>query len=148
MLPSSPIEILIVDDDPTVARLIEAVIAHRFGEQIRLKTVADPQAAREWLESEIVDLLLTDLEMPGMNGLTLLRCAKRRNAWTQVFLITGHSTLNAVVDAMDMGATDYLLKPVRETELVEAVGQAIRRLERWREAVCHGANNVDHVGAR
>lgn len=147
MLPPSVIQVLVVDDDPTIVRLAEAVIAHSFGEQIRIKAVADPQAAREWLETETVDLLITDLEMPGISGLQLLRYAKQRNAWTQVFVLTGHSTLDAVTDAMDLGASDYLLKPVRDAELVEAVEQASRRLKRWREAACQGAITVGCVVA-
>lgn len=135
MLARSMMQILVVDDDPTITRLVEAILGNRFEDQVRIKTVKDSKAAQQCLETEVIDLLITDLEMPGVNGLELLRSAKQRNAWTQVLLITGHSTRDSLTDAMELGATDYLLKPLGEIELTEAVAQAQRRLERWRGAL-------------
>jgi len=79
--------------------------------------------------------LVTDLEMPGVNGLELLRCAKRKNPCTQVLFVTGHSTLEALTDALELGATDYLLKPLDQTELIELIEDAEKRLWRWRQAL-------------
>jgi DNA-binding NtrC family response regulator len=87
------------------------------------------------LNSEIFDLLITDLIMPGISGLELLRSAKRSNVWTQVMVVTGHSNVQALMDAMDLGATDYLLKPLKFEELEEAITNCLKRTQRWRNAL-------------
>jgi DNA-binding NtrC family response regulator len=130
-----PVRALVVDDDPQMARLLEAVIQQACPDDVQIKTATHPKAARQYLETEVVDLLVTDLEMPGISGIELLRCAKRRNAWTQVLLVTGHSSLGALADAMELGAADYLLKPLDWDELKDAVGCVISRLFRWRRAL-------------
>ncbi len=127
--------LLLVDDDPAMIRLLARVIDRSFGEEIELHSLTDPAEARDAIERNLIDILVTDLEMPGTNGLSLLRCAKRRNALTQVLFITGHSSLAALSDALDLGATDYLLKPLDQTELVELLQQAQKRIRRWREAL-------------
>ncbi len=128
-------KLLLVDDDPSMVRLLAKVIDRCFGEQIELQCLTDSAKARETIENDLIGILLTDLEMPGTNGLSLLRCAKRRNALTQVLFITGHSSLEALSDALELGATDYLLKPLDQAELVEILGQAQKRLRRWQEAL-------------
>jgi DNA-binding NtrC family response regulator len=125
----------LVDDDPDILQLLEGIIQESFPDAVEIKAVSDPKEGRRQLESEIVDLLVTDLEMPGIDGLELLRCAKRRNAWTQVLLVTGHSSLDAWTDAMDLGASDYLLKPLDPSEVEEVVAAILKRLCRWRLAL-------------
>lgn len=73
--------------------------------------------------------------MPGVNGLELLKCAKHRNACTHVLFITGRSTLDALSAALEMGATDYLLKPLDQEQLIQLIRDARERLLRWREAL-------------
>ena len=127
--------LLLIDDDPSMVRLLTRIIERSFKNEIELKSLLSPKEARAWIENEVVDILLTDLEMPGVSGLELLRCAKRRNAWTQVLFITGNSTLDALSEALEFGAADYLLKPLDHAELIEVVGQAHKRRRRWREAL-------------
>lgn len=130
-----PTNMLLVDDDPSMVRLLTKVIEREFEGDIEVTSLVDPREARERIEQEVVEILVTDLEMPGLNGLELLRCAKRRNACTQVLFITGYSTLNALTDALELGATDYLLKPLDQNELTKLVGDAQERLLRWRAAL-------------
>jgi DNA-binding NtrC family response regulator len=127
--------LLLVDDDPSLVRLLAKIIDRSFGARMQLQTLTDPKAARQWIDRNLVDILVTDLEMPGVNGLELLRCAKRKNPCAQVLFVTGHSTLEALTDALELGATDYLLKPLDQTELVALVEDAEKRLWRWREAL-------------
>jgi DNA-binding NtrC family response regulator len=128
-------KLLLVDDDPSMVRLLTKVIDRSFGQEIELHSLTDPTMAREAVERELIDILVTDLEMPGTNGLSLLRCAKRRNALTQVLFVTGQSSLDALSDALELGATDYLLKPLDQVELVELLEQAQKRVQRWRQAL-------------
>ena len=127
--------VLIVDDDPSVVRLLEAVVTHEFGDQLDVETLVESVDACHRIDVGGVDILVTDLEMPGMNGIELLRAAKRRNAFTQVLFLTGHSTQEAILDALENGATDYLLKPVDQQSLVDLVRQALCRVQRWRLAL-------------
>jgi DNA-binding NtrC family response regulator len=128
-------KLLLVDDDPSMVRLLSKIIDRTFGDQMELQSLTDPTKARDTIERDLIDILVTDLEMPGTNGLGLLRCAKRTNALTQVLFMTGHSSLDALSDALEMGATDYLLKPLDQAELVELLDQAQKRVQRWRQAL-------------
>jgi DNA-binding NtrC family response regulator len=128
-------KLLLVDDDPNMVRLLARVINRSFGDEMELQSLTDPTKARDAIERDLIDMLVTDLEMPGTSGLSLLRCAKRRNALTQVLFITAHSSLDALSDALELGATDYLLKPLDQSELVELLEQAQKRVRRWRQAL-------------
>ncbi len=123
--------LLLVDDDPSMVRLLAKVIERSLGDQVKIETLTDPVEALSRIESGGVEILLTDLEMPGVDGLDLLKSAKSRNAYTQVLLLTGHSTRDALLEALESGATDYLLKPVDQEQLLELVSQAYSRLQRW-----------------
>ena len=127
--------LLLVDDDPSMVRLLAKIIDRSFGNRVQLHSLTDPKEARQWIEQNLVDILVTDLEMPGVNGLELLRWVKRKNPCAQVLFITGHSTLEALTDALELGATDYLLKPLDQTELIALIEDAERRLWRWRGAL-------------
>ena len=127
--------ILLVDDDPAMVRLLTRVIQRELGQQVQIDAVTNPQEARTWIENRVVHVLITDLEMPGLSGLELLRCAKRRNACTQVLLITGHTTLDALIDALELGANDYLLKPLDQAQFAQILGEACQRQRRWQEAL-------------
>jgi DNA-binding NtrC family response regulator len=127
--------LLVVDDDPSMVRLLVKVIERAMGDDVVVESFTDPVAAWRRIDEGNVDILLSDLEMPGYDGLELLRSAKRRNAFTQVLLLTGKSKQEALLDALEIGATDYLLKPVDQKQLLELLDEANRRLRRWREAL-------------
>jgi DNA-binding NtrC family response regulator len=133
-IPERPTRLLLVDDDPSMVRLVTNVINRSFPDEIQLKSLTDPVQARDCIESDLWDILITDLEMPNLNGLGLLRCAKRKNALTQVFFMTGHSAVESITDALELGATDYLLKPLDTSELIELLSEARKRIRRWRQA--------------
>ncbi len=127
--------LLLVDDDPDMVRLLTIIIDRSFGDRMEVQSLTDPKEARQWIENNLVDILVTDLEMPGVNGLELLRCVKRKNPCSQVLFVTGNSTLDALVDALELGAADYLLKPLDQAEVLELIGDAERRLRRWQQAL-------------
>jgi DNA-binding response OmpR family regulator len=137
----TPMRIMVVDDDAVMVHLLRATIEDGFGTEVCVEAVADPHYASARLEAGVVDLLVTDLMMPGIDGLKLLRCAKRRNAWTQVVVLTGHFGCNALTEAMELGANDYLVKPLDTAELEEVIRGVHRRLRRWRRAL---ASTLSH----
>ena len=143
-----PTTLLLVDDDPSIVRLLTRVIERSFRDQIEIQSLTNPLEARKCIDNKLFDVLITDLEMPDINGLELLRLAKRRNPCTQVFFITAHSTFEALLDALEMGASDYLLKPIDQVELVELLNQAQARHQRWKGAlagtITHGRSASAH----
>lgn len=127
--------LLLIDDDPSMVRLLATVVESHFGDRIAIESLTDPTAARDRIDHGGIDLLLTDLEMPEVNGLELLRCAKSRNVITQVLFLTGKSSQEALLDALELGATDYLLKPVDQEQLVRLISQSYERQQRWQRAL-------------
>jgi two-component system response regulator YesN len=118
-----------------MTHLVVTVLNRALGDEITIEALSDPAVARERIDNGGIDILLTDLEMPGINGLELLRCAKRRNACTQVLFFTGNSSQDALLSALELGAVDYLLKPVDQQNLVDLITQAHHRQQRWWQAL-------------
>ncbi len=106
--------ILIIEDEAKMRRLLEL----NLGED-GFKTVSAPdaEAGLRLLASESVDLVLTDLKLPGMSGLELLQAVKRQNAALPVVVMTAFGSVETAVDAMKAGATDYVLKPFSLAEM-------------------------------
>jgi two-component system, NtrC family, response regulator AtoC len=106
--------ILIIEDEAKMRRLLEL----NLGED-GFKTVSAPDAETglRLLASEQVDLVLTDLKLPGMSGLELLQAVKRQNAALPVVVMTAFGSVETAVEAMKAGATDYVLKPFSLAEM-------------------------------
>lgn len=129
------VRMLLVDDDPSMLKLVRTIVERSFLGQVSVAVAEDPRVAREMIEGSPVDIVITDMEMPGISGLEIVRAAKRRNAYTQVLMLTGHSTVTSLLDAMELGATDYLLKPLDKEAFVAVLTETMNRLERWRKAL-------------
>jgi DNA-binding NtrC family response regulator len=97
----------------------------------------DGLAARAALEREPFDLLVADIKMPGLDGLTLLTEVRERHPATEVIIVTGFGSIESAVDAMRRGAMDYLTKPYNLDELLLKVGKVAekKRLEHDNEAL-------------
>lgn len=126
-----PAHVLLVDDDPAQARMLALVLRRALGETFQLETTTDSANAKERIRTGWVDILITDLIMPEINGLELLRLVKERNRCSQVLVMTAFSTSDTLLQAMETGASDFLLKPLDQRLLVELVEQAASRLHRW-----------------
>jgi len=124
-LPARP-TLLVVEDDAAMRRMIGEVLS---GTDAAVVTVESSQAALDYLEGHDVSIVVTDLRMPRVSGLDVLRFARRRNAMTQVILLTGHATVESAVEALKNGAYDYLKKPFEPDDLRRIVDHA---LEYWR----------------
>ena len=127
--------IVLAEDDPKQARLYSTILTGAFGLDVHLETFCDSEEAAAYLESHLVDLLITDLRMPKVDGVELIRRAKARYSGVQVLIMTAASTADSLVDAAELGATDYLLKPFEHELLIDLVAEAQRRLQRWRAAL-------------
>ncbi|HSR12713.1 MAG TPA: sigma-54 dependent transcriptional regulator [Thermodesulfobacteriota bacterium] len=105
--------ILIVDDEVRMQRLFEINLSPKF----RILTAGDGKSALEVLRSGDVSLMVTDLKMPEMNGMALLKEARRVNPELPVIIMTAYGTVEGAVQAMKEGVVDYILKPVKMEEM-------------------------------
>src|SRR6195256_6265288 len=123
--PGPPLATLLVaDDDPAVRQSLERTLT-REGYAVVL--APDGQAALERLQEGGVDLVLSDLKMPGLTGLELLREAKAVAPDVDVILLTAFGTVEEAARAMKDGAIDFLTKPLQRAQLLRVVRQALER---------------------
>lgn len=116
--------ILVVDDDPAVRSLI--VEALRQGGEYIATEAADGKEALEALGSNLYDLVISDIHMPGMNGMDLLSRIREINPAISVILITAFPSIGLSVSAMKTGAVDFITKPFRIDELLYKVNIYLR----------------------
>jgi len=109
--------ILIVDDEPNLRNMLETAL-RGWGHDP--STAADGADAVEVMQRENFDIVMADLRMPKTNGMELLQWIKQNHPATDVFVITAYASIESVVDALRLGAFDYLLKPFRSLDLVRA----------------------------
>jgi len=106
--------ILIVEDESKMRRLLEL----NLGEDgFTTLSAGDAESGLKLLRENSVDLVVTDLKLPGMNGLEFLQAVKRQNAALPVVVMTAYGTVETAVEAMKAGASDYVLKPFSLTEM-------------------------------
>jgi two-component system response regulator HydG len=111
-----------VDDDPSTCDAL-AMLLSREGYAVLTATSGDEALA--YLQRQEVDLLLSDVKMPQMDGLTLLRRVKAEDAGLAVVMMSGHQDVTAAVVAMKEGAVDYLVKPLSKDDVFRAVRKAL-----------------------
>ncbi len=114
--------ILIVDDDPLVPRTLRLLL-RKHGYEVECAANAD--AALTLLKKSPMDLIVTDINMPGPDGFELLQEVKQKYPETEVILITGYGTIENAVRGMREGAFDYVTKPVLDDEMVVVIGRAL-----------------------
>jgi DNA-binding NtrC family response regulator len=121
----SKANLLIVDDDPLVADSL-AVFLRSRGYEVSVQTDAN-RALRSLKDGLRADLLLTDVNMPGLDGFGLLREARKVDANLVVVMLTGYGTIESAVKAMREGAEDYITKPVIDEEMLLTVERALKQ---------------------
>jgi len=115
--------LLIVDDEPVILQILKAVFED---EPVRLSCVGTGADARRIIEEQGCDLLITDKNLPDINGLELLRLAKDANPFSEVIIITGYASLETALTAMEYDAFDYVVKPLNNVfDIRKKVQQAI-----------------------
>src|SRR5437868_4953679 len=128
--PGEGLRVLVIDDEPFHAEAI-AESLQRVGYDCAVATSGLEGAKR--IDREDFDVVLTDLKMEDMDGLTLLRKVKQEAPEAEVVLITGHADVKTAVEAFKLGASDYLTKPVDLIELRAIVNKAVERLRLARD---------------
>ncbi|MBI3594065.1 MAG: sigma-54-dependent Fis family transcriptional regulator [Nitrospirae bacterium] len=129
--PKDKFRVLIVDDEEGPRRAIEAALYRE--KDLEIRTARSGEEALHSFDEGAFDLVLTDIRMPQMDGIDLLRRIHERSPDTLVILITGYGTLNSAIDAIRAGAYDYLTKPFKVEELCIVVDRAIEKIKLLRE---------------
>ncbi len=127
-----PGKVLLVDDDQALGRSLVRALSSRGGFDVTYET--DPAAAIRAVQAGQWDLLITDIEMPGMSGLELIRRVREADASLPVAVMTGHATVDRVVTALRESAGEFLQKPVDLGVFVATATTLVERGRRAREA--------------
>ena len=117
--------ILIIDDDPALLEALPRTLQLRMA-GIKVETCDSAVAALERLEAQDYDAIVSDIKMPGMDGLALLAAIRERRPSTPMLLITGHGEEDLAHRAREGGAYDYISKPIDRDYLVASLARAIR----------------------
>ncbi len=123
LLPNGP-TVLIVDDEPNIRRVLAAVLT-RDGYQVILAD-GGKDAVKKAKNEPVLDVLITDFLMPDMNGLETLEAVRKYHGGVRALFISGHGTVRSAVEAMRLGAFDYITKPFDVEQVRETVKRALK----------------------
>ncbi|HEW92781.1 MAG TPA: response regulator [Thermotogaceae bacterium] len=132
------IDLLIIDDDAAIRRALRNTLERYLSlenTEINIFDVGNTDEALELVEKRIFHIILLDIVMPGkINTFKLLEIIKNKNKLTQVIMITGNSTLDRVLEAIEKGADDYLMKPFDRDQIIDSLNCVIRKIKNWKKA--------------
>lgn len=118
------ISILIIDDEAVIRDGLQRILSN---DRFHVETCKSGHSALELMQVRTFDLIITDLKMPGMNGIEVLKAVKALQADVPVIMITGYATVDTAVDAMKNGAADYIAKPFKADQIMELVERTLER---------------------
>jgi DNA-binding NtrC family response regulator len=127
---SLQIKTLVVDDDKIIADILKDLVSE---EERSVDVCYDGLAAIEKIQKNAYDLIITDLVMPRMGGLDVLKYAKKINPDVLVIIITGYASMETAIMAIKEGAYDYIRKPCKLEEIKIVVENAIEKIKLYRE---------------
>ncbi|MBI5519469.1 MAG: response regulator [Desulfovibrio sp.] len=118
------INILLVDDE---ADFVETMTKRFRIRKLPVTSAGSGAEALKLLDQQDFDVVILDVRMPGMDGLEVLRQIRAKRPLTEVIMLTGHASLDAGMQGMNLGAYDYVLKPADFDELLDKVRRAAER---------------------
>lgn len=134
--------ILVVDDEKGQREILEMILS---GEGYDVTTASSGEAAMKFVADRHFDLVLTDLKMTGMSGLDLLKELTDFDKSIIVILLTAHGSVDSAVDALRLGAFDYLQKPYDSEKLLDTVSRALTQLKSLDVEIVSGSPEMDKV---
>ncbi|HCK98671.1 MAG TPA: response regulator [Candidatus Marinimicrobia bacterium] len=123
-------KILCVDDEPMILEIYESAFKEKG---YTVFTATRGEEALKILEKENIQVMFTDLKMPGMDGLELCRRIKKDNPIACIYAVTGFGSLFELSDCREAGFDDYFTKPVKLEALYKTVEDAFEKIERWKK---------------
>ena len=109
-------KVLLIDDEEPIRKIVGLYLQSHGYEVI---TAADSQKAMELFQPENPSVVLTDIKMPGMDGIEVLRRIKQTSPETEVIVITGHGDMDLAVQSLQLDASDFITKPVGNNDLTQ-----------------------------
>jgi DNA-binding NtrC family response regulator len=126
------LKIMLVDDEERFLSTTKKLLLRKGYE---VQTAASGSQALERLAVENIHVVILDVKMPGMDGVTTLKEIKKRFPLVEVIMLTGHATVESAVDGLKSGATDYLMKPADIDDLVGKAEEAFEKRQRVEEKI-------------
>jgi DNA-binding NtrC family response regulator len=118
------IHILTVDDDDSFRIIIEEILAKQG---FKVSAASDGNEAITLIQHHEYDLILLDIKMPTVDGFEVLKFVKKRNPATKVIMLTGYADLKLAVDAKNLGADDFVAKPIMRDDLMNSIEKALKK---------------------
>ena len=125
-------KILVIDDEEFILQLSRDILSKI---NYDVKAISDGNAGIQLIKNEKFDLLLTDIKMPEISGLDIIRQVRTSNKEIPIIVITGHGTLDIAINALRLGAQGFILKPFTPIELGTAVAEALEKTRLLRENI-------------
>ncbi|MBP9096164.1 MAG: response regulator, partial [Ignavibacteria bacterium] len=119
-------KILIVDDDNVTLSILKQVL---YKANHDVTTAIDGEEAIQYVKNTVYDIIVTDFNMPGMNGIELTKEILKINPQAVIILITAYISVKAALESIKLGAFDYLTKPVDKEELLLSIERGLERLK-------------------
>ena len=116
--------VLFVDDE---VDFLDTLLKRMKKRQVNVSGVKSGEEALEWLAKNTADVIVLDVRMPGMDGIRTLREIKKLNPLVEIIMLTGHANLEVAREGMQLGAFDYLMKPIDIDELLYKVQDAFKK---------------------
>ena len=118
------LNVLLVDDE---VEFLETLVKRMKKRNVNVFGVKSGEEALKFLEQNPLDVVVLDVRMPGMDGIETLREIKKRHPLVEVIMLTGHANMEVAVQGMELGAFDYLMKPMDIDELLYKVQDAQKK---------------------
>ncbi len=133
-------KIMVVDDEKLIVRLLSMSLQSDGYETVKAYNGEEGLAL---FKKETPDIVITDIKMPGMDGLELLKKIKEHDPNTEVIIVTGHGDIDSTIIALQHGASDFINKPVRDEALTIALERAKTKIH-IRETLAEYTENLEH----
>jgi DNA-binding NtrC family response regulator len=125
-------KLMLVDDEPRLLETTRKLLSKKGFTAI---TASSGEEALEKLKAETVHVVILDVKMPGMDGLTTLKAIKNQFPMIEVIMLTGHATVESAIEGLKSGATDYLMKPADIDEILRKAGDAFANRQHLEEKI-------------
>ncbi len=125
-----PLTVMIVDDETDLLESLQRVFIRR---KINTLIADSGPKALEMLKEELVDVMVLDVKMPGMDGLEVLRRVKEKHPYLQVIMLSGHPSVEAALEGVKLGASEYLKKPADIDELIATITRLYKQRQEMLE---------------
>ncbi len=138
--------VLLVDDE---SEFLDTLVKRIKKRNVNAHGVASGEEALAFLNQQPMDVVVLDVRMPGMDGIQALREIKQRYPLIEVIMLTGHASLEVAIEGMELGAFDYMMKPIEIDELLYKLQDAYKKksihtekIKKMKEATASGAGGI------